>query len=122
MKSSFLSLLVLLLAPLAAQAQSTPVNLNTADAATLARELDGIGEAKARAIVEYRQKNGPFRRVEDLALVQGIGTRTLEMNRSRLRVDGQGTAAPRALRPAGGAASPQAAPRAPTNGAARTVR
>ena len=117
-----LALLCLLLAPVTSLAQSAVVNLNAADAVTLARELDGIGESKARAIVEYRQKNGPFRRVEDLALAQGIGTRTLEMNRSRLRVDGQGTAAPRALRPAGGAASPQAAPRAPTNGAARTVR
>lgn len=109
-----LSLLVLLMAPLAAHAQSSPVNLNTADAATLARELDGIGEAKARAIVEYRQKNGPFRRVEDLSLVQGIGTRTLEINRSRLRVDGAG---PSAVRPA-----PGATPRKPAGGGARTVR
>ena len=35
-----------------------PVNINTADAKTLARELDGIGPAKAQAIVDYRQKNG----------------------------------------------------------------
>ena len=52
--------LILSLLP-AGAALAGPVNLNSADAATLAKELDGIGPAKAQAIVEYRQKNGPFR-------------------------------------------------------------
>ncbi len=52
--------LIVSLLPVGA-ALAGPVNLNTADAATLARELDGIGPAKAQAIVEYRQKNGPFK-------------------------------------------------------------
>ena len=52
--------LIISLLPLAG-AFAGPVNLNSADAATLAKELDGIGPAKAQAIVEYRQKNGPFR-------------------------------------------------------------
>ena len=69
-----------------------PVNVNTADATTIARELDGIGPAKAQAIVEYRQKNGPFRAPEDLLKVQGIGERVLEQNRANLRFDKAGSA------------------------------
>ena len=69
-----------------------PVNVNSADATTLARELDGIGPAKAEAIVEYRQKNGPFRSAEDLLKVQGIGERVLEQNRANLRFDKAGPA------------------------------
>ena len=77
-------LLLLTLLPLAGAAQ-TLVNLNTADAATLARDLEGIGESKARAIVEHRRRNGAFRSVDELALVKGIGPKTLELNRPRLR-------------------------------------
>lgn len=64
-----------------------PVNVNTADASTLARELDGIGPAKAQAIVEFRQKNGPFRSAEDLLKVQGIGQKVLDLNRASIRLD-----------------------------------
>ena len=85
-------LLLLTLLPLAGAAQ-TLVNLNTADAATLARDLEGIGESKARAIVEHRRRNGAFRSVDELALVKGIGPKTLELNRSRLRVGPAASAA-----------------------------
>jgi len=64
-----------------------PVNVNTADVATIAKELDGIGKAKAQAIVDYRQKNGPFRSVEDLLRVEGIGQKVLDMNRGNIRLD-----------------------------------
>lgn len=64
-----------------------PVNINTADASALARELIGIGETRARAIVEYRTQNGPFRSIEELALVKGIGPRVIEQNRANLRVE-----------------------------------
>lgn len=74
-------------------AWSGPVNINSADAGTLARELDGVGPAKAQAIVEYRQKNGPFKSPEDLLKVQGIGERVLEQNRANLRFSGAGSAA-----------------------------
>jgi competence protein ComEA len=64
-----------------------PVNVNTADVATIAKELDGIGTAKARAIVEYRQKNGAFHAPEDLLKVEGIGQKVLDQNRGNIRVD-----------------------------------
>ena len=61
------------------------VNINTADAETIAAELNGIGPSKAKAIVAYRTKHGPFRSVDDLSLVKGIGERTVE----RIRTDVQ---------------------------------
>ena len=64
-----------------------PVNINTADAKTLAKELDGIGPAKAQAIVDYRQKNGSFKTADDLLKVEGIGTKVLEQNRDNIRVE-----------------------------------
>ena len=73
-----------------------PVNVNSADASTLAKELDGIGPAKAQAIVEYRQKNGPFKSPDDLLKVEGIGERVLDMNRGNIQVGGGGTAAAKA--------------------------
>ena len=62
------------------------IDLNSADASTLAREMRGIGQSKARAIVEYRRIHGPFRSLDDFALVKGIGARTIELNRAKLRV------------------------------------
>ncbi len=75
---------ILLTAPLLATAG--PVDINTADAETISAELKGVGLAKARAIVEYRQKHGPFRSPDDLSLVKGIGERTVELNRSDIKV------------------------------------
>ena len=63
-----------------------PVNVNTADADTIAAELNGIGPAKAQAIIEYREKHGPFKSPEDLSLVKGIGDRTVELNRADILV------------------------------------
>ena len=59
-----------------------PVNINTADAETIAKELNGIGLSKARAIVEYREKYGPFKNADELSLVKGIGERTVDENRA----------------------------------------
>lgn len=77
------SALALLLA--ATFASADPVNVNTADAPTIARELDGIGLARARAIVEWRRKNGEFATLGDLEKVKGIGHRIVEMNRGNIR-------------------------------------
>ena len=63
-----------------------PVNVNTADAETISAELKGVGLAKAKAIVEYRKKHGPFRSADDLSLVKGIGERTVELNRPDIMV------------------------------------
>ena len=63
-----------------------PVNVNTADAATISAELKGVGLSKAMAIVEYRKKHGPFKTADDLSLVKGIGERTVEINRGDIKV------------------------------------
>lgn len=67
---------------------ATPVNVNTADAKTIAKSLDGIGQTKAQAIVAWREAHGPFKRVEDLAQIKGIGKNTLERNREAIRFSG----------------------------------
>ena len=67
--------------------QSAKVNLNAADAETLRRDLVGIGAAKARAIVAYRESNGPFTAVDELLEVKGIGKALLEKNRERLVIN-----------------------------------
>lgn len=63
-----------------------PVDVNTADAATISKSLKGIGMSKAEAIVEYRKKHGPFKNADELSLVKGIGERTVEINRSDIKV------------------------------------
>ncbi|HNP62970.1 MAG TPA: helix-hairpin-helix domain-containing protein [Woeseiaceae bacterium] len=62
------------------------VNINTADAETISAELNGIGLSKAKAIVEYRKKHGPFNSADDLSLVKGIGEKTVEKNRKDIQV------------------------------------
>jgi competence protein ComEA len=74
------------LALLPMMAWAGQVDLNTADAATLARELKGVGPARAEAIIAWREANGPFKSPEELVLVQGIGERVLEDNRASLVV------------------------------------
>lgn len=71
----------------AGPALAGPVNINTADAETISAELQGVGITKAIAIVEYRKANGPFRSVEALAQVKGIGERTVEINRENILLD-----------------------------------
>jgi competence protein ComEA len=66
--------------------QTTKVSLNSADAETLRRDLFGIGAAKAKAIIAYRETNGPFTAIDELLEVKGIGKALLEKNRDRLEV------------------------------------
>jgi competence protein ComEA len=63
-----------------------PVNINTADAATLASELTGVGPALAEAIVADRKANGNFPSPEALTRVKGIGERIVEMNKANILV------------------------------------
>lgn len=65
---------------------SSPLNLNTATAAEL-EQLPGIGPSLAARIVQYRQEHGPFRTVDALLLVSGIGPATLEKIRGLVTVD-----------------------------------
>ncbi len=68
------------------------VNLNTATQAEL-ESLDGIGPVKARAIIDYRKKNGGFKTVDELEKVDGIGAVTLAGVRKDVSVSGKATAA-----------------------------
>ncbi|MFA6700284.1 MAG: helix-hairpin-helix domain-containing protein [Thiomicrospira sp.] len=70
----------LLLGLMAWQVNAAPVNINTADAQTIADSLKGVGLAKAKAIVLYREQHGAFKQLADLTQVSGIGDKTLEMN------------------------------------------
>lgn len=81
--------LLALLGALCCQAAlAGPVDINSADPETLARELNGIGTARARAIVEYRQQFGPFRSADELLNVTGVGEHILEANRENILVGG----------------------------------
>lgn len=84
--NKIIPLAVLLAAAIPFAVSAGPVDINTADAATISAELKGIGLSKAQAIVEYRSKHGPFKSADDLSLVKGIGDRTVELNRADIRV------------------------------------
>ena len=68
-------------------AMAGPVNINTADAETLAAELDGVGPALAAAIVRDREENGRYESADDITRVRGIGERVLEDNRENIMTE-----------------------------------
>ena len=78
------AVLLLTLSSLAFAADS--IDINTADAGTIATTMKGVGEAKAAAIVAYRNDHGAFKSVDDLVLVKGIGEKTVEINREVMMV------------------------------------
>ena len=80
-----------------------PVNINTADATALAKALNGVGPAKAKAIVSYREKNGPFKSVDQLAMVEGITQKLIDKNRADIRL---GAESRRGQRPPAGRRRP----------------
>jgi competence protein ComEA len=98
--TTLLSPLVLLFALAGSAVAGETVNINTADAGTIDRVLVNIGPAKAQAIVDYRKANGAFRSAEQLALVKGIGLKTVEKNRDRIVVGGPRAAQKTAATPA----------------------
>jgi competence protein ComEA len=67
-------------------ASAGSVDINKADAETLAAALSGVGQAKADAIVAYRERNGAFRQATDLMAVKGIGQRIIDINQRVIRV------------------------------------
>lgn len=84
---SFLLLAVLLPAIAFANTEfkgTETVNINRADAATLAAYLKGVGVNKAEAIVKYRKANGKFKSIDDLKIVPGIGDETFKDNKRKI--------------------------------------
>ena len=71
---------------LGARAEEERVDVNTADAETIAQVLVGVGQSKAEAIVAYREENGRFEEIEDLAKVRGIGEATVTRNKDRIKL------------------------------------
>jgi competence protein ComEA len=69
-----------------AVAQAAPVDINAADAKALASAMSGVGQKRAQLIVDYRVKNGPFKSVDDLTKVKGIGQATVDKNRANLTI------------------------------------
>ena len=78
------AVLALILAAGAVHADEATVDVNTADAETIARVLDGVGLSKAEAIVRYREEHGRFTDPYDLTEVRGIGDATVERNENRI--------------------------------------
>lgn len=71
-----------LMTVLSMRAFAAPVDVNSADANTLAEALNGVGPKIAAAIVSYRKEHGPYKSVDDLLKVKGIGPKILERNKN----------------------------------------
>ena len=69
------------------------VNINTASQAEL-QTINGIGPAKAQAIIDYRTKSGPFKSVDDLDNVNGFGKKSVDKIRNNISVSGSASVAP----------------------------
>ena len=80
-----IGLTLLLLFPLMAVAAHS-VDINTADAAAL-EQINGIGPAKATAIIRYREENGPFSTIDELRNVPGIGEKSLDQIRPQIELN-----------------------------------
>lgn len=72
-------------APKAAAQVAAKININKATVEQLT-ELQGIGESYAKKIVEYREKNGPFKKIEDIKEVQGIGDKLFEKIKDQITI------------------------------------
>jgi len=84
MKKILLYLIFCTLTVVSVPLWAAPLDINTASAQQLAANLKGVGVAKAAAIIAYREAHGPFRKVDDLAKVKGIGMRIVDINRDHL--------------------------------------
>jgi competence protein ComEA len=83
----FMKKLMIVLALFSVNSFASPVNINKADAKTIADSLSGIGMAKAEAIVAYRTAHGDFKTTDDLDKVSGIGAKTIEKNKADILFD-----------------------------------
>lgn len=87
MKNLTRSLIAAATFALSSLAIAGPVNVNTADAKTIAEELKGIGQVKAERIVAYRETNGRIESAEQLMQIKGVGKKSVEANREFILVD-----------------------------------
>ena len=71
-------------APVISEKALTRISINSADAATLAEHLVGIGPSKAEAIIAWRTQNGRFTDTAQLLEIKGIGQATLDKNKTRI--------------------------------------
>ena len=69
---------------MSAQTQAEKVNINTANAEQIAAALNGVGDNKAKAIVEYRTSHGKFKSIDSLQNVDGIGEKTVSSNKDKI--------------------------------------
>jgi competence protein ComEA len=84
MKATLMAALAALV--FSAGAMAGMVNVNSADAKTIATELKGVGDKTATRIVEERKAHGPFKSADDLHhRVKGVGAKTLEKNKAALK-------------------------------------
>ena len=81
----------LLVLMMSGPAMAGMVDINKADAATIAKELKGVGPAKAKAIVDYRTAHGAFKSVDELRNVHGIGDKLLAKIRSDISLNDTGS-------------------------------
>lgn len=80
--NSILLILLLSLPVISFSAES--ININTADKETLMSVIKGVGDKKAEAIISYRKENGPFKSIDELSNVKGIGPAMIDKHREML--------------------------------------
>lgn len=96
MRHLFFGILALFLSAITPAVFADALDINTATVEQLDQGLVGVGKAKAESIVQDREKNGPFKSVDDLARVKGIGPVIIEKNRAKISVGGTAPPAPTA--------------------------
>jgi len=80
----FTLILLISSSAMSAQAPAEKININTANAEQISTSMTGIGESKAKAIVEYRKTHGNFKSIQELENVDGIGLKTVEKNKDKI--------------------------------------
>lgn len=86
MKKSFQVLSLIVLFVFSTLAFAGPVDINSANAEQISKNLKGVGLKKAQGIVQYRKKHGKFKTIESLSKVKGIGFKTVEKNRANISI------------------------------------
>ena len=80
----FHSLLLTTILLFSTSAFAEKININTASAEQIASAMTGVGENKAKAIVDYRTSHGNFKSIDSLVNVDGIGEKTVEKNKDKI--------------------------------------